>query len=86
MALDIKAAQLRREDEYNRDVQLAWNILRIELLTMKPNGRRELPAMHTLLLGYTPKVLTKADVRAQQLNVFKDLSARYGITLRTKES
>jgi hypothetical protein len=57
--------------------------MRVDLMT---HSQKRLPDITTLLLNYRPKVLTRSDHYAQQLAVFKDLSARYGITLRTKES
>ena len=84
MAREFEAAHLRREDDYNRDVMLAYNVVRIDALTQ---SQKRMPALKTLLLGVaSSREQTPQDHRALQLVAMKDVAERFGLRLRTKES
>jgi hypothetical protein len=73
--MEYDAWRRRTDDEYNRDVHLAWRIVNIWGRT-KVKGR--MPALRPMLRGLTREA---APTRAAQRAVLDVLSAQMGIPL-----
>lgn len=76
--LEFEAARLRRRDEAERDASLAWQVVAILFRSLHD---KRVPKLDTLLgrgHGRQPREVQRA--------MLQELSVRYGIPLRIKES
>lgn len=82
LAREFKVAELRRQDEYNRDVTQAWNVFRIEAMSMH---NKRMPELKTLLIaGELGRA--KGQTRTEMAASLYYIAALNGLTVRTKES
>jgi hypothetical protein len=80
LAREFKAADAQRQDAYDRDVMLAWNVVRIYAMAME---KKRLPDVKAL---FADRGESRAQTRAEMAAAMATLSQQYGLTLRVKES
>ena len=80
LAREFKAAEAQRHDEYDRDVMLAWNVVRIYAMSME---KKRLPDVKAL---FARRGESHAQTRDEMAQAMATLSQQYGLTLRVKES
>lgn len=75
---EFVVARRRLEDQARRDITQAWWVVRIWMMSHKPNGKLQLPDLHKLLGIKAPKGQSMKQMRA----ALEMLSARYGGSVR----
>lgn len=77
-----KAAAQRMKREHERDLILAWQVQRVEIMSMQTDGGRKLPNLKMLLNNgrVTPQTPN------EMVHVLHTLSAQYGLKLTAKKA